>query len=332
MSTAELEIRRVKTGKGFRYFYPTGNQITSDRVLKRFANIGIPPVWTQVHIAKEPSADLQATGYDTKGRKQYIYHDKWHERQQAAKFSRLSEFGLALPDFRAYCWEQVEQDKWVEEKTLALICLLLDHTGLRAGNRQYTQQNNTHGLTTLRRKHVTAQDGRTQLSFIGKHNKPREIEIDNPVLSELVAQSAEARGYALFRYEESAGQWHDIDSDDVNSFIHSHMGEDFSCKDFRTWGASRFGLYSLPEVEEIVQQNKRRSWPATLTSHVAAMLGNTPAVCRQYYLHPQLVNLVEDTKPRNKTLSEVRQIIQSQGMSDASVSATEKLLNSIIRL
>ena len=110
------------------------------------------------------------------------------------------------------------------------------------------------------------------------------------------------------------------------------MGEDFSCKDFRTWGASRFGLYSLPEVEEIVQQNKRRSWPATLTSHVAAMLGNTPAVCRQYYLHPQLVNLVEDTKPRNKTLSEVRQIIQSQGMSDASVSATEKLLNSIIRL
>ncbi len=332
MSTAQLEIRRVKRGKGFTYFYPTGHKVTSQRVIKRLQKLGIPPVWQDVRIAKDATADLQATGYDTKGRKQYIYHELWHKRQQAAKFSRLSHFGEALPDFRRYCWEQVDRTKWREEKTLALVCLLLDHTGLRAGNRQYTSQNNTYGLTTLRRKHVDTEDGQARLSFVGKHNKAREVEIENPELSKLVAQSAEARGYALFRYEDPPGHWQDIDSDDVNNFIHTHMGDEFSCKDFRTWGASRFGLFSLPDVEEKILENKRRSWPATLTSHVASMLGNTPAVCRQYYLHPQLVKLVEDSRPRTETLTEMRQIIQKQGMSDASVSATEKLLNTIIRL
>ncbi|QPG04377.1 DNA topoisomerase IB [Salinimonas marina] len=172
MSTAQLEIRRVKRGKGFCYFYPTGNKVTSQRVIKRLDKLGIPPVWQDVRIAKDAKADLQATGYDAKGRKQYIYHELWHKRQQAAKFSRLSDFGQALPEFRRYCWEQVDNTRWREEKTLALVCLLLDHTGLRAGNRQYTSQNNTYGLTTLRRKHVDTEDGHARLSFVGKHNKP----------------------------------------------------------------------------------------------------------------------------------------------------------------
>ncbi|AXR06450.1 DNA topoisomerase IB [Salinimonas sediminis] len=332
MAQPERNIRRVRRGKGFEYFYPSGRKISGQRVIQRIAKLGIPPRWQDVRIAQDKDADLQATGYDMKGRKQYIYHTEWHARQQQAKFSRLAEFGQALPAFREYCWSHVNQQKWREDKTLALVCLLLDHTGLRAGNRQYTTQNNTHGLTTLRRKHVQHDDSATRLSFIGKHNKPRDVEIDDPRLAELVAQSAEAQGYALFRYEDGQGQWHDVDSDDVNSFIHQHLGEAFSCKDFRTWGASRFGLFSLPDVDLIVRENSRRSWPATLTSHVAKMLGNTPAVCRQYYLHPQLVKLVENDQPRVKTIDEVRRIVEKQGLSDASVSATEKLLHSIIKI
>ncbi|QCZ93616.1 DNA topoisomerase IB [Salinimonas iocasae] len=330
MADSELGIIRKRRGKGFEYFYVSGRKVQSGRVLDRLSKLVIPPNWQNVRIATNPSDNLQATGYDAKNRKQYIYHPKWHEQQQALKFERLSGFGSVLPEFRQYCWGKVEKDDWTPEKTLSLICLLLDHTGLRIGNRNYTQQNNTYGLTTLRRKHVQQDDDHVTLSFVGKHNKPRNVEVEDGKLADLVAQSAQERGYALFRYEDRAGRWHDIDSDDVNQFIHDRLGAEYSCKDFRTWGASRFALFSMPEVALKVKENKRRSWPATLTSHVASMLGNTPTVCRQYYLHPNIYSIVEKDTSRAPLITTMSDIVDELGLSDASVSETEKVLGQII--
>ena len=330
MTAAELDIERKRVGRGFAYYYQTGRKVHSQRVLRRIENLVIPPNWQNVKIAKSASADLQATGYDAKQRKQYIYHDKWHQQRQREKFARLSEFGLALPDFRRLCWEWVEQPKWTPQRSLALVCLLLDHTGLRAGNRQYTQQNNTYGLTTLRRRHFVHDEQGVHLSFIGKHNKEREVTVDDPRLAELVSESAEARGYALFRYTDEQGQWHDIDSDDVNAFIHDNLDKQFSAKDFRTWAASRYAIISLPELETVLKKHRQRKWASTLTKHVAQMLGNTPSVCRQYYLHPKLYESVENKEKRRFLLEQSRKCIPGELLDDHAITSVEKVLFEVI--
>ncbi|MCW8092141.1 DNA topoisomerase IB [Alteromonas ponticola] len=306
--------------------------MTDQRILKRIKKLVIPPVWKDVQISRSPTQHLQAVGYDLKNRKQYIYHEDWHKARQEEKFAKLSEFGIRLPEFRKFCWSNVNEKKWTIDKTLSLVALLLDHTGLRAGNRQYTTQNNTYGLTTLRRKHVSETDGTVRLNFIGKHNKDRNVEIENPLLAELVSQSAEQRGYALFRFKDEAGEWADVDSDDVNHFIHTHLGSDYSCKDFRTWAACRYGVFSLPSVKELVSQSPRRKWSTTLTKEVASMLGNTPAVCQQYYLHPKLYELIESRTERENTIQQVLGYAPEKIMHDKALSATERLLGQIIAI
>ena len=165
-----LRIQRRKQGKGFSYFYDSGRKLTSQRALKRIDKLVIPPNWKDVRIAQEASADLQATGYDLKGRKQYIYHQNWQKARQEEKFSKLVQFADMLPEFRKQCWSLVDIPGWKKEKSLALVCLMLDHTGLRAGNRYYTQQNHTYGLTTLRRQHLEQEGKSVSLSFAIKPN------------------------------------------------------------------------------------------------------------------------------------------------------------------
>ena len=330
MAAVEQDIERKRVGRGFAYYYDSGRKVTSQRVLKRIDKLVVPPNWKNVRIARSASADLQAVGFDAKNRKQYIYHEQWHKKRQQEKFKRLSEFGIALPEFRKRCWDWVEQSDWTPQRSLALICLLLDHTGLRAGNRQYTRKNNTFGLTTLRRKHFVHDEQGVHLAFVGKHNKPRDVTVDDPRLAELVSQSAEARGYALFRYTDDNGQWHDIDSDDVNAFIHENLDPQFSAKDFRTWTASRYALLSLPELEAILQKQRQRKWSTTLTKHVAQMLGNTPSVCRQYYLHPKLYETVDNAEKRRYLLEQTKGCIPGELIDDQAIGAIEKVLFEVI--
>ncbi|MCW8108598.1 DNA topoisomerase IB [Alteromonas ponticola] len=332
MESVSLDILRKRRGKGFEYFYESGKKVTDKKLLKRIDGLVIPPIWKNVQISRSPTQHLQAVGYDTKGRKQYLYHENWHKARQQEKFAKLSDFGSGLPEFRKYCWSHVHEQQWTMDKTLSLVTLLLDHTGLRAGNRQYTEQNNTYGITTLRRKHVYTDGGAVRLNFIGKHNKDRNVEIENPQLADLVSQSAEQRGYALFRFMDDEGRWHDVDSDDVNHFIHTHLGNDYSCKDFRTWAACRFGLFSLPSIKEMVSQSPRRKWSTTLTKHVASMLGNTPAVCQQYYLHPKLYEVVESRSERETIIRRVAEYAPENILHDNAVSATERLLSQIIAI
>ncbi|WP_199610091.1 DNA topoisomerase IB [Flocculibacter collagenilyticus] len=289
----ELIIARHKWGRGFRYNYPDGEWITCKQVLKRIKNLTIPPSWQKVRINDKPDAKLQALGHDSRERRQYIYHPHWQQRQQQKKFAKLTEFGVHLPAMRSYCVSLLEQNSWSKEKVLALMVLVLDQTGIRIGNAKYTQENDTYGLSTLRRKHIQLVKDDLQFSFVGKSNKPRQVNISCPTLVDAIKQSADQPGYDVFRYQNEKRQWVDVDNYDVNAFIQSYMHPEFSCKDFRMWTACRLAIELYPEAKHIKQQQPRSSIFNILVKLVAAELGNTVKICRDYYLHPKLTKAIK---------------------------------------
>ena len=327
-----LSIKRIACGnKRFYYRYASGRKVSSERVIKRIKKLVIPPNWRDTFISRDSKASVQATGYDEKGRKQYIYHEKWHEQQQVEKFKRLVAFGNALPKFRKYCQTLVEKPSWTLERACALVCLLLDYTGARVGNAQYSKENNTYGLTTLRRKHIQAQcDDSVELAYVGKHGKPRTLKVNDPELASLICDCAQQQGYCLFRYQGPNNQWSDVSSEDVNDFIHRELGEQFSCKDFRTWASSRFALTVMPDVHEQVANSRTKKWESTLSKTVSAELGNTPAVCRKYYIHPKLFSVYSAPESFNKLIEKLNALNNEDCVQLDHLLPVEKLLLHVI--
>ncbi|MBU2979310.1 DNA topoisomerase IB [Alteromonas sp. C1M14] len=328
---SHLSIARIRCGKhGFYYRYRSGKKVTGKRVLNRIKKLVIPPNWQNTYISDDSKASLQAVGYDNKNRRQYIYHPLWHKQQQVIKFSRLKEFGRKLPAFRKRCVKLLASGGWHIDKACALVCLLLDYTGARVGNSQYSKQNATYGLTTLRRKHIAKQEqANLRLSYTGKHGKPRLLMIDDPELAKLVNECAEQQGYCLFRYQSADKRWHDVTSEDVNHFIHREFAPQFSCKDFRTWASSRYALLKIPEVIALLSASKTRTWESSLSKLVSKELGNTPTVCRQYYIHPQLFTL-QHSDALSELVSQVKEI-KDQGCTSLShLEPIEKRLLEVI--
>ena len=329
---SHLTIRRIPCGnKRFYYRYSSGKKVTGERVIKRIKKLVIPPNWQNTFISRDSKASIQAVGYDEKGRKQYIYHDKWHEQQQVEKFERLLAFGQALSEFREHCFSLISQPSWTQERACALVCLLLAYTGARVGNAQYSKENETYGLTTLRRKHVQLQcEDSVELAYTGKHGKPRTLKVNDPELASLICDCAQQQGYCLFRYQDKRKHWHDVTSEDVNEFIHKELSEQFSCKDFRTWASSRFALTNLPQVYDQVNSSKTKKWESTLSKVVAAELGNTPIVCRKYYIHPKLFTVQNDKKACEKLISKVRLLNNEDCTQLTNLLPVEKLLLDVI--
>lgn len=287
----DLHILRLRCGKGFQYTIH-GRKLAAGKV-QRIRALAIPPMWDEVLIATRGNCHIQAVGRDAKGRKQYIYHDEWHLAQQHRKFERLAHFAQQLPAMRKHCRALLRKKAWTQDKVLALLVLILDETGIRIGNKQYLQQNHTYGLTTLCRKHLEVHGHSVGFHFRGKSGKELQVEIDDPALAALIRKSAQLPGQALFRYQDEDGSWQDIDSDDVNAFIREHMGEEFSCKDFRTWVGTRLVLEVYPQALEEQRKNPRKKLLNLLVGMIAEELGNTVSVCRSYYIHPVLLELAE---------------------------------------
>lgn len=286
----DLSWTRRRWGRGFQYFDEEAHKITSKRTLRRIKKLVIPPMWHDVKISRSPRAKIQATGRDKKGRKQYRYHPDWTRRQQLVKFRRMYAFGRQLPIIRERAHQALSQKGWTREKVLALMVLILDQTGIRIGNRQYLDANNTYGLTTLRRRHLDHVDDELVFSFRGKSGKDREVHIEDAALISYIRKAAELPGYEIFRYRGASGGWVPVDSDEINDYIQSHLGAGFSSKDFRTWVANRILIASQAEAQQIKSRNPRRSLKTILVRLVADALGNTPAVCQNSYLHPQVLS------------------------------------------
>lgn len=282
-------IRRKRSGKGFRYTAPDGRPIRDAEELARLNHLGIPPAWTNVWICPNPQGHIQATGRDKKGRKQYRYHERWSTVRAEVKYERMVAFGEALPAIRERVSRDLARAGLPREKAIATVVALLDDTLARVGNQEYARDNDSFGMTTLRQKHVEVEGGRVAFEFRGKSGKEHHIEVRNRRLASIVRHYLDLPGYELFQYLDEHGQRHVIQSDDVNEYLRDITGEDFTAKDFRTWGGTTQTLRSLRELGGFESETQARRNVHEAIKVAARRLGNTPAICRKSYVNPRII-------------------------------------------
>lgn len=286
-------ISRKKKGRGFAFYDEDGIKIQDKKILKRLRNLVIPPMWSDVNICRFDDGHIQAIGRDLKGRKQYIYHSVYEKNRQEAKFKKMLDFADHLPRIRKRAYKDLQANEWGKRKLLALIILILDEYGVRIGNKHYRNENETFGLTTLRRKHLNFEGDELIFKFKGKSNQEREVHIDDADLIPFIKETANLPGYEIFRYKDQAGVFQDVDSEEVNTYINTFMGESFSSKDFRTWSGSRLAIECYDYALKNQAKGTRRKFSNMVIKLVAEELGNTPSVCKNYYVHPAVFNAID---------------------------------------
>jgi DNA topoisomerase IB len=297
VSDADPGLRREQAGRGFRYRDAAGAVVRDADVLARIRSLAIPPAWTSVWICADPRGHLQATGRDARGRKQYRYHPRWHAVRGDGKFSRLVAFGQQLPRLRRRLRRDLARRGLPREKVLAVAVSLLAGTLVRVGNEEYARTNRSYGLTTLRERHVAfLRKGRALLRFRGKSGQPHEVRVDDARLTRVLRRCTQLPGQSLFQYLDDDGTRQSIDSGMVNEYLHEAMGEDFTAKDFRTWGGTVQAIACLartPLPEEASEREQAGAITAVVRE-VASVLRNTPAVCRGSYIHPDVFDAWRD--------------------------------------
>jgi len=288
VSDASPGIRRVRQGDKFVYLLGD-EQLTDEAELKRIASLAIPPAYEDVWICRKPNGHLQATGRDARGRKQYRYHPKWRQLRDGAKFERMPAFGEALPRLRRRLRRDLALPGLPREKVLAVVVSLLNATRVRIGNAEYARDNDSYGLTTLRNRHVQfVRDGRLLFRFRGKGGAEHEIAVDDKRLARLVRHCHELPGQRLFQYVDESGERRPIDSDQVNQYLKEAMGDDFTAKDFRTWGATLRAIAIMhgTPLPDPASERALKACMVDAIKQVASDLRNTPTVCRKSYINP----------------------------------------------
>ncbi|MCC2624968.1 MAG: topoisomerase [Burkholderiales bacterium] len=289
----DIGYTRIKKGRGFCYIDEKQKKITDKSILRRLANLVIPPAWTKVWICKNENGSLQASGYDSRGRKQYIYHTDWAIYRNLDKFENIYRFGEDLGKICLQIWQDISAKGWPKEKVVALAIAILDETYVRVGNKFYSETNNTYGLTTLRRKHLKENSGYLVFSYIAKGSKKLNINIENKKLCRLIKACAELPGHEVFQYLDEENNPHPICSQDINNYLKDVTGENYTAKDFRTWGGSVTALEQLEDSLEIVKNNPRLKLANVVVKGVSKVLCNTIAICRKYYIHPAVFSAIE---------------------------------------
>ena len=290
----EAGILRQKQGKHFRYVNAVGETIHDADDIERIEKLRIPPAWTDVWISPYPNGHIQATGRDAKGRKQYRYHERWTQRRNLVKFSRMIAFGKALPGLRKHLQQDLKRSGLPREKVLATLIELLDTTHIRIGNVEYAKSNQSYGLTTLRDKHVEVQGSTLRFHFRGKSGKEHEVDIQDKRLARIVRMCKDVPGQELFQYVDEDGARHPITSGDVNDYLRAITGEDYTAKDFRTWSGTLLAIMAFRECAPCESFNQAKKQVTATIKEVAEALGNTPAVCRKYYVHPLVIDAYQD--------------------------------------
>jgi DNA topoisomerase-1 len=293
-SDFEPGIRRVRKGRGFAYFDPRGKRLTDPDTLDRIAKLAVPPAWKDVWISTKPRGHLQATGRDSRGRKQNRYHTRWHKIRDADKFARLLGFARALPKIRRRVTRDVSQPGLPREKVVATIVRLLELTFARIGNEEYARQNGSFGLTTLRDRHVKIKGATLRFLFKGKSGSEVEVGITNRRVARVVKRCEELPGQMLFQYIDPAGDRRTVTSDDVNQYLRETSGQDYTAKDYRTWGATVLATTALRELMSFESDTEAKHNVVAAIDSVARRLGHTRAVCRKSYVHPAVIDTYLD--------------------------------------
>jgi len=286
-------FRRMGTKKVFRYLDTNGRVIKNPETLRRIGRLANPPAWTDVWICPSAEGHLQAVGRDARGRKQYRYHPQWREKRDETKYHRMAAFGRALPKIRRRVARDLKTKQLTRNKVLATIVRLLKTTFIRVGNKEYTKQNDSFGLTTLRDRHVSIRGAQVQFYFRGKSGVKHTIDIENASLARIVRRLRDLPGYELFQYYDEAGELRAVGSGDVNRYLRETSGDDFTAKDFRTWAGTVLAAEALESCAFSTVRQAQKNVKAAIAS-VASRLGNTAAVCRKSYIHPIIVDAYLD--------------------------------------
>ncbi len=282
-------IRRKRAGRGFTYTDPDGKRVTDEATLDRIRKLAIPPAWTDVWICPAPTGHIQATGRDAKRRKQYRYHERWRAVRDENKFERTIAFADTLPALRRRVRKDMAEPGLGREKVLATVVALLDCCFARIGNECYTRENGSFGLTTLRSRHAKFDGSGLRLSYRGKAGKEHDAFIDDKRIVHIVKKCQDVPGQTLFQYYDEEGGHSPIDSSDVNDYLRAVTGSEFSAKDFRTWSATVIAARELRDKPLEETQKALSASVIEAVDVVASELGNTRAVCRASYIHPEVI-------------------------------------------
>ena len=281
--------RRRAKGKHFEYLDTEGKPIRDEQRVLRIKRLAIPPAWTDVWICPSPNGHVQATGRDARGRKQYRYHERWREVRDENKFDRLAVFARALPKIRRRVAQDLKLPGLSRRKVLATIVRLLERTFIRIGNEEYARDNKSFGLTTMKNRHVKVKGAQMRFRFRGKSGRQHEVDVTDRRIAKVIAKCQDLPGQDLFQYLDDDGKVQNITSQDVNEYLREIAGEDFTAKDFRTWGGTVLAAIALSQQEEFETKKQAKSNIKTAICAVAELLGNTPAICRKCYVHPVIV-------------------------------------------
>ncbi|MEA2708151.1 MAG: topoisomerase [Phycisphaerales bacterium] len=283
-------ITRKRQGKSFIYLDPRGRQIKERQTLDRIRMLAIPPAYRDVWICPSDRGHIQAVGRDDRGRKQYRYHEKWREVRDENKYGRMIDFAKALPGIRRTVARHMKLPGLPREKVLAAVIKFMEMTLIRVGNDEYAKQNNSYGLTTLQDRHARFSRGKVRLEFRGKSGVEHEFEIGDPRLAAIAKQCQDLPGQELFQYLDEKDVVRDIGSTDVNDYLRQISGKDFTAKDFRTWAGTVLAATALYEISKFDTNAQAKKNVVRAVESVAAKLGNTKAVCRKCYIHPEILN------------------------------------------
>jgi DNA topoisomerase IB len=310
-------IARRRRGRGFEYRDPDGERVEDHEALERIAQLAIPPAWREVWISLDSLGHLQATGIDAAGRKQYLYHERWRAHRDRLKFDSMLTFGRALPRLRRHVARELARDlkpgaarvnagELTRERVLACSVRLLDVGFFRIGSEDYAERNESYGLTTMLREHVTIVRGEIVFDFPAKSAQRRIQEIaDEGALAVVAALKRRRGGSQLLAYRAAAG-WVDLHAEDVNAYIKQCAGGEFTAKDFRTWNATVLAAVALAATDpHALSRPARARAVSNAIKTVAAYLGNTPAVCRASYVDPRVIDRYQAGLTIADTLSEL---------------------------
>ena len=304
--------QRKRHGKGFTYKYKNGKTITDTETRKWIKSLVIPPAWKEVEINENRNADLLVTGRDDKGRKQYIYHPKYTERQNAKKFDRIINFASQLEHMRRVTGQHLRKRKLNREKVMATMVRLLESAFFRPGSETYSKENETYGLTTMRSKHLSIKADELIFSYNGKSGQEQEKHIVDKKLAKIVQEIDDMPGYEIFKYLDEDNNIIDVKSDDLNSYIQEVMGEEFSAKDFRTWAGTMIAAIALDELGVVEEEDQKLLGKniKEAVNRVSETLGNTPAVARSSYIDPRVIEDYAEGRTLKYFKKEINQLLK----------------------
>jgi DNA topoisomerase-1 len=335
-------IRRRRRGRGFEYLEEDGRRISEPNVLERIRELAIPPAWEEVWICPYPTGHIQATGADAAGRKQYRYHNRWRERRDRQKYEEMEEFARSLPRLRRRVAKDLRRSGMPRERVLACAARLLDRGFFRIGSEDYAEENDTYGIATMRKRHVTADGESVTFDYEAKGGERRVQSIGDPQVAEIVRTLKRRRGGGdeLLAWKEGR-RWVDVKSGDINDYVKAASGGDFSAKDFRTWSGTVLAAVSLAVSGGAARGSKtgRKRAKTWAVKEVARYLGNTPAVCRAAYIDPRvfdrfdggltiggvLPELAEDTGPWPDVQGAVEEAVLDLLAEETSSDSLEKV-------